>query len=136
VLFAYAGRLPVSRPVTLILIGAVGGFIRWALMVFDPPLALLAPLQVLHALSFGATHLGTMQYLSQNAPEGSRAAAQGDLATAHSLMMAAASALAGVLFGATGSLAYAAMAGLAVAGGGFAILAARLMRGDASAPKR
>jgi len=76
-----------------------------------------------------------MAYLSQSAPEGSRAAAQGDIATANSLMMAAASALAGVMYGMNGSIAYAAMAALAAAGGGFALLAARLMREGASAPK-
>jgi MFS transporter, PPP family, 3-phenylpropionic acid transporter len=134
VLFALAGRMPVTRPATLILVGAAGGLIRWALMVFDPPLALLAPLQLLHALSFGATHLGTMAYLSQAAPQGNRAAAQGDIATASSLMMAAASALAGVMYGMNGSIAYAGMAALAAAGGGFALLAARLMRADSSAP--
>ena len=128
VLFAWAGRLPVTRPATLILIGAAGGIIRWAVMVFDPPLALLAPLQLLHALSFGATHLGTMAYLSQSAPEGSRAAAQGDIATANSLAMAAASALAGVLYGTGGSLAYGAMAALAVFGFIFSALATRLCR--------
>jgi hypothetical protein len=42
--------------------------------------------------------------------------------------MAAASALAGVLYGASGTAAYAAMAVLAAAGGGFALLAARIMR--------
>lgn len=128
VLFAFAGRLPLVRPASLIAVGAMGGIIRWTAMVFDPPLALLAPLQLLHALSFGATHLGTMAYLSQSAPEGSRAAAQGDIATANSVMMAAASAAAGVLYGAGGSIAYGAMAALALAGGGIALLAARFLR--------
>jgi len=132
VLFACAARLPRSvGPVTLIAIGAMGGILRWSAMAFDPPAVLLLPLQLLHAVSFGATHLGTMMYLSQNAPEGGRAAAQGDVSTANSLMMAAASALAGVLYGAGGSFAYAAMAALAVAGGGFAFLAARFMRSSA-----
>jgi len=134
-LFAYAGRLPVTRPTTLILVGALGGIVRWCLMIFDPPLAALAPLQLLHALSFGATHLGTMAYLGQAAPESSRAAAQGDIAMANSLTMAVASALAGMLYGAGGSYAYAAMAALAAAGGGFAFAASRSMREDASAPK-
>jgi PPP family 3-phenylpropionic acid transporter len=132
VLFAFAGRLPKAvGPITLIAIGAAGGVVRWTAMMVDPPAVLLFPLQFLHALSFGATHLGTMMFLSQNAPEGSRAAAQGDVSTANSLMMAAASALAGVLYGAGGSFAYAAMAALAAAGGGFAFLAARVMRSSA-----
>jgi len=129
VLFALAGRLPRSiGPMTLILIGAIGGLVRWSAMTFDPATGLLFPLQLLHALSFGATHLGTMMFLSQNAPEGSRAAAQGDVSTANSLAMAAASALAGVLYGRGGPTAYAAMAILTVAGGAFALLAARFMR--------
>jgi len=129
VLFACAARLPRSiGPVTLILIGAGGGILRWSAMTFDPPPVLLFPLQLLHALSFGATHLGTMMFLSQNAPEQSRAAAQGDVSTASSLAMAAASALAGVLYGASGAAAYTAMAVLAAAGGVFAALAARFTR--------
>jgi PPP family 3-phenylpropionic acid transporter len=129
VLFAFAPRLPGSiGPVTLILIGAAGALVRWTATAFDPPLVLLAPLQALHALSFGATHLGTMMFLSRNAPEGGRAAAQGDIATASTLAMAAASALSGLLYAAGGSHAYLAMAALAAAGGVFALLAARLMR--------
>jgi PPP family 3-phenylpropionic acid transporter len=129
VLFAYAGRLPPALgPVALILIGAAGAIVRWAAMAFDPPAALLFPLQLLHALSFGATHLGTMMFLSQNAPEGSRAAAQGDVATANSLTMAAASAVSGALYAASGSLAYAAMAAAAGIGAAFALLAAQFRR--------
>ncbi len=129
VLFAFAPRLPKSLgPMTLILIGAAGGIVRWIATAIDPPTALLFPLQFLHALSFGATHLGTMMYLSQNAPEGGRAAAQGDIATANSITMAAASALAGVLYGASSGQAYAAMAALAAAGGVFAFVAASVSR--------
>lgn len=130
VLFALAPRLPASvGPVTLILIGAAGAVMRWIATAFDPPLALLAPLQMLHALSFGATHLGMMMFLSLNAPEGNRAAAQGDSSTANGVMMAAASALSGLLYAAGGSYAYLAMVALAVAGAAFALLAARVMRG-------
>lgn len=130
VLFAFAGRLPRSvGPIALILMGAAGGIVRWSAMTFDPPAILLFPLQLLHALSFGATHLGTMMFLSQNAPERSRAAAQGDVSTASSLAMAGASALAGVLYGAGGSTAYAAMALFGAVGAAFALLAARFMRG-------
>jgi len=134
VLFALAPRLPPSvGPVTLILIGAVGATLRWIVTAFDPPLALLAPLQLLHALSFGATHLGTMMFLSRNASEGGRAAAQGDTATANTLMMAAGSAASGVLYGLGGGYAYLAMAVLAVAGGAFALVAARYPHRDAVA---
>ena len=68
-----------------------------------------------------------MMYLSRSAPGGGRAAAQGDIATANTLMMAAASALAGVLYGASGSAAYVAMAALAAVGVICALLARRLV---------
>jgi len=126
VLFALSARLPAAiGPAALILIGAAGAVLRWVATAMDPPFALLAPLQLLHALSFGATHLGTMMFLMRSAPEGSRAAAQGDMATANTLVMAAASALAGTLYGAGGSLAYLAMAAIAGLGAGCALVAAR-----------
>ena len=126
VLFALSARLPRSiDPALLILIGAAGAALRWIATAFDPPLVLLAPLQLMHALSFGATHLGTMLFLMQSAPEGGRAAAQGDIATANTLVMAAATALAGALYGVGGSFAYLAMAALAVAGGACIVVVAR-----------
>jgi PPP family 3-phenylpropionic acid transporter len=85
----------------------------------------LPGLQVLHAASFGATHLGTMAYLAKAAPEGGRAAAQGDVAAAGGIAMALATALAGALFGRYGDAAYAAMALLALAGGACALMARR-----------
>src|SRR5258708_18331339 len=57
VLFACATRLPPAiGPIALMLIGAAGAVVRWIATAFDPPLALLAPLHLLHAISFGATH--------------------------------------------------------------------------------
>ena len=129
VLFALSSRLPALAPTTLIALGAAGAVLRWSAMAFDPPAAMLPALQVLHALSFGATHLGTMAYLSRAAPEGSRAAAQGDVATASGVAMAAAIALAGALYLSYGSAAYAAMAVMAVVGGMLALVAGRLGRG-------
>jgi len=126
VLFAVSSRIPALSPTLLIAFGAAGGALRWTAMAFDPPALLLLLLQVLHALSFGATHLGTMAYLARAAPEGSRAAAQGDVATASSIAMAAATALSGALYQRYGDVAYAAMAVMALAGGALALVARRL----------
>src|SRR5262249_8055562 len=80
VLFAVSGRLPRSiGPLTLLAWGAGGGVLRWGAMALDPPLALLPLLQCLHALSFGATHLGAVQFLSRTMAD-RQAAAQGDFA--------------------------------------------------------
>jgi PPP family 3-phenylpropionic acid transporter len=129
VLFALQGRLPpfLSPPVLLI-VGAAGGAVRWTAMAANPPVALLPVLQLLHAASFGATHLGTLGFLAAKAPPGQAATAQGHIAIAVGSTMAAATALSGVLYGAFGSLAYAAMASVAVAGGGAAYIANRAAR--------
>jgi PPP family 3-phenylpropionic acid transporter len=125
VLFAVSGRLPIA-PTTLLMVGAAGAVIRWSAMAFDPPAILLPPLQCLHALSFGASHLGALGFIARTIPPKLGATAQGYLAVALGLVMAASMALAGVLYARWGSLAYGAMAVLAVAGGVCALAARRL----------
>jgi MFS transporter, PPP family, 3-phenylpropionic acid transporter len=127
VLFAVSGRLSVA-PATLLLLGAVGAVIRWSAMALDPPTALLVPLQCLHALSFGTTLLGTLGLMTRTVPPGLGATAQGYLAVALGLVMAAAMGLSGVLYARWGVLAYAAMALTAAAGGVFAWAARGLVR--------
>ncbi|MFN3658891.1 MAG: MFS transporter [Pseudolabrys sp.] len=129
VLFALSGRLPaVVDPAMLLLIGALGGALRWAAMALDPPGFALPLLQLLHAASFGATHLGALMFMSRHAPAGQSATAQGYLAIAMGLVMAGATGLSGVLFEAFGSLSYAAMSVAAIAGGIGALIARRTGR--------
>jgi PPP family 3-phenylpropionic acid transporter len=129
VLFAVSGRLPpFFEPTVLLTIGALGATIRWAAMAFDPPGLVLPALQLLHALSFGATHLGALTYLSRHVPAGQGATAQGYLAIALGAAMAAATGLSGVLYQAFGSLSYAAMALSAIGGGVCALVARRAVR--------
>ncbi|MGA9002611.1 MAG: MFS transporter [Pseudolabrys sp.] len=129
VLFAVQGRLPpVFTPTMLLLIGAAAGVLRWLGMAFDPPAIVLPWLQMLHALSFGATHLGALMYLAHNAPTGQAARAQGYLAIAAGLAMAAAMGISGVLYEDFGSRAYAAMALVAFAGGACGFVAHWLRR--------
>jgi len=128
VLFAMSGRLPVA-PTTLILFGAAGAAVRWGAMAFDPPAVLLAPLQCLHGLSFGATHLGALGFIARAASAEASATAQGYLAVALGLVMAAAMGVSGVLYARWGSFAYVSMALLAAAGGMFALAARRLTGG-------
>src|SRR5438552_1959670 len=110
VLFAVSARLPKRLgPLGLVGLGACGAFVRWGAMSFDPPLALLPLLQLLHAFSFGATHLGSIQLLARIAPDRQFATAQGDFATVLALMMAGAMALSAVLYADFGGRAYAAM---------------------------
>src|SRR5213078_1641342 len=89
VLFAISGRLPAFLgPAALLGIGAAGGVIRWGVMALNPPAILLPALQCLHGLSFGATHLGSVQFLARAAPEDRAATAQGDFSTIIAVVMA------------------------------------------------
>ena len=73
-LFAWSAAV-VSRfgALTLLFAGCAGAVVRWAVMSFDPPLAVLIPLQVLHGLTYGAAHLGAIHFIGQAVPEIGRA---------------------------------------------------------------
>jgi PPP family 3-phenylpropionic acid transporter len=102
--------------VEMILAGALGAILRWTAMAFDPPTALLPILQCLHALSFGATHLGAMHVLSRLADRHGGVTPQGDFSALQGVTFAAAMGLSGVLVERLGSFSYLAMS-LAAAGG-------------------
>jgi PPP family 3-phenylpropionic acid transporter len=129
-LFAVSRRV-IARvgAVEMILLGGIGAVLRWTAMAFDPPAILLPVLQCLHGLSFGATHLGAMDVLSQLAHRQGGATAQGDFSAVQGGTFAASMGVSGALVAAFGSAAYLAMA--AIAAIGFAIaLAARRTWGE------
>jgi PPP family 3-phenylpropionic acid transporter len=99
-----------------ILVGGLGALLRWSAMAFDPPASLLVILQCLHALSFGATHIGAMQVLSSLARDRGPATLQGDFSALQGVTFAAAMALSGALVERLGGHAYALMALLAAGG--------------------
>ena len=63
-------------PLGLMMAGGVAGIVRWGLMGLVPGLAAAFALNLLHALTFGATHLGAMNYLSRTVPPDAAASAQ------------------------------------------------------------
>jgi PPP family 3-phenylpropionic acid transporter len=69
-LFAFsAAVLRRLGPADLIVLGAGAAAIRWLIMGFDPALYLLLPLQMLHALTFGAAHIGAVHFIGRAVPE-------------------------------------------------------------------
>jgi PPP family 3-phenylpropionic acid transporter len=76
-LFAYSGAV-VRRigSVRLIVLGAGAALLRWLIMGLDPGLFVLLPLQILHALTFGATHIGAIHYIGRGVPEAQAGTAQ------------------------------------------------------------
>jgi PPP family 3-phenylpropionic acid transporter len=116
-LFALSGRLPKAlAPTMLMAIGGLGAIVRWGAMAFDPPGALLPALQLLHAGSFAATHLGMMGFLARAVPRELAATAQGLVATWSGVVNATATFASGFVYAATGSMAYLLMAAMASVG--------------------
>jgi PPP family 3-phenylpropionic acid transporter len=59
---------PRVTPERLVMIGAAGALVRWGVMMVSPPLWVLWPLQILHAASFTATHVGALRIVEREAP--------------------------------------------------------------------
>jgi MFS transporter, PPP family, 3-phenylpropionic acid transporter len=118
VLFWY-GAPVVARlgPLGLLALGGVGGIVRWSLMGSVSGLPAAAVLQLLHALTFGASHLGAMYMLARSVPPEAAASAQSLYAALSAglgsgLVMLAA----GTLYAAYGGQAYLFMALLSAGG--------------------
>ena len=105
--------------------GSAAALLRFAVMALDPGLAATFALQVLHGLTFGATHLGTMAGMAALAPERARGRAQGTLSALGALATALGTTASGIVYAYGGAYAFTAMTPLAAAGLGFALFAAR-----------
>lgn len=69
VLFSFSDRVVAwLGPVRLLALGALAGLLRWTVLAFSPPLVILLPLQLLHAGTFGAVHLGAMHFIARAVP--------------------------------------------------------------------
>jgi MFS transporter, PPP family, 3-phenylpropionic acid transporter len=115
VLFAISPRLRL-RPATLLAIGGSAAILRWILIAQNPPVALLAVVQLMHGLTFGATHLGAIGLLTRLVPVHVTATAQGYLTAAVSLTSATASLLCGMIYAQVGETIYYGMSAMGLAG--------------------
>ena len=120
------------RPETLIVAGGVGAVIRWSALAMLPPLVVLVPLQLLHALTFAATFLGGMRLIQRLHGDARTPTAQMIyMALASAPTQAAATLISGPLYDNFGALGYYAMSVIAAAGLGLALLLRRrAVRGD------
>lgn len=117
-LFAYASRLPkFLGPLPLLFIGGMAGIVRWTVTAFDPPLPILFAMQALHGLTYGATHLGAIQFMHRAVPHQLAVSVQGLYASMSAgLVMGLVSLGTGPLHEAIGGHAYFAMAGICIVG--------------------
>ncbi|MDH4981435.1 MFS transporter [Hyphomicrobium sp. D-2] len=99
-LFAYSA--PFVRRIGsagLIVTGAAAAVVRWTAMAFDPPLAILVPLQALHALTYGASHLGAILFIARAVPHKGMGSAQAFYSTmAAGLMVGTVGLVSGALY--------------------------------------
>jgi PPP family 3-phenylpropionic acid transporter len=121
-LFWYGARLLRRlHPAGMLLLGGSAGALRWLCTALTVDPAMLVALQVLHALSFGATHLGAMHFLREHVTPGLSATAQGLYSALPMGLLGGLTMLAsGPLYGALGAGAYVAMAVMGAAGAALA----------------
>jgi len=105
-------------PWPMLAVGVGAGVLRWTALAFSPPLALLWPLQALHALTFAATYLAGVEIVERLAPEDAQTAAQTLSSTVSAgVLIGIATVLSGPLYDSYGAGGYLAMAGMAALGG-------------------
>ncbi len=117
-LFAWSGM--VMRQFTagaLMVIGAASSVLRWSIMAFDPGIGALVGLQTLHALTFGASHLAAIRFISQSVDSRLAGTAQAFYATtAMGVAMGGATLASGLVYAKIGGATFLLMAGIAGVG--------------------
>ncbi len=104
-------------PLGLMAASGAAGIVRWSLAAALPGLGAAALLQLLHAFTFGAGHLGAMHFLSRSVPPGAASSAQALYAAASAGLGSGLVMLgAGSLYAAFGGRAYLFMALLSAVG--------------------
>ncbi len=98
-------------PTRLLLMGLMGGMVRWVVMASFSSYALMMMGQSLHALSFASAHLGTMYFIRRMVPTEIRNRAQGLYsALSGGVLMSLAAWASGQFYASIGAQAYYAMA--------------------------
>jgi PPP family 3-phenylpropionic acid transporter len=115
VVFALSPRFTL-QPSTLAVIGGVGAVARWLITAQEPPVAVLAVVQLAHGLSFGLTQVGIMGLMVRHVPIPVVTRAQGYLAACGGIVASSASIVSGMLYARYGQGAYYAMAAMALSG--------------------
>ena len=106
-------RLPAT---TLVMISASSAVVRWVITAQAPPIAILAPVQLMHGLTFGLTQVGIMNLMVHQVPGHIMARGQGFLAACAGIVTGSAYILSGAVFARYGQNVYYVMAAIAACG--------------------
>ena len=115
VVFALSPRFSLS-PAMLVVLGGLCAATRWLIIAQEPPVEILAIVQLMHGLTYGLTQVGTMGLLVRHVPSHVMATAQGYLTAGIGIAMSSAAMLSGVIYARDGSGVYGAMAAMALIG--------------------
>jgi PPP family 3-phenylpropionic acid transporter len=115
VVFALSPRFTLP-PVILVVIAALSAVARWVITAQEPPLAILATVQLAHGLTFGLAQVGTMGLLVRYVPGHVMARGQGYLAACSGIVSSSVSILSGAIYAQYGQGVYYAMAAMALSG--------------------
>lgn len=100
----------------LLILGGLGATFRWTVFAFSPDFAFTFGLQILHAFSFGMTHLALITYVTRRARPRELRGAQGVYGVVSGALMAVATLAAGPLYESFGAGAYSVMGVITFAG--------------------
>jgi len=115
VVFALSPRFT-QPPVMLVVIAALSAVARWVITAQEPPLAILAAVQLAHGLTFGLTQVGTMMLLVGYVPGHVMARGQGYLAACSGIVSSSVSIISGAIYAQYGQGVYYVMAAMALSG--------------------
>ena len=118
ILFVFAaGAVRKIGPARLIALGGVAALLRWGIAAETSSLSMFVVLQILHAITFGASHLGAVYFISERMPAEVSATAQTAYALISSgLAIGLTSLASGYLYAAFAGQAYWMMAGMGAVG--------------------
>jgi PPP family 3-phenylpropionic acid transporter len=130
-LFSVSLRLFRSLGATrLLVLGAFGCMVRWTILAFDPPLALVVIAQLLHGASYALAHLGAMYFIVNAVSPRLSATAQSLYAVfSNGIVMGAATFAAGPLYANFGGRTYLLMSAMGAAAMLFALCLGRTWHG-------
>lgn len=117
-----------SSGVGLVLIGSATAVIRFMAMSLSPGLELTLVLQMMHCLTFAATHIGMMAALAAHSPKSVRGRAQGIFGSLTALATAISTIASGIIYSEAGGLVFAAMAPLGAMGFVLTLVVIRMLR--------
>jgi PPP family 3-phenylpropionic acid transporter len=115
VVFALSPRFTLP-PVMLVVIAALSAVARWVITAQEPPLAILAIVQLAHGLTFGLTQVGTMMLLVGYVPGHVMARGQGYLAACSGIVSSSVSIISGAIYAQYAQGVYYVMAAMALSG--------------------